>query len=432
MLSSEMRTKLIACRYETNGHDGLSKEQANEEELNCAALATGMKCLPKSKVSLANGNVLHDSHAEVLAIRAFNRFLVDECAELARRGFRSKSQWVRWREQAHCSSGRSEFKNDSTNVSALSKQPFELHDNVRIHMFCSECPCGDASMENIMAAQDDATPWDEAPPLECDLQGRGHFDQLGIVRRKPARADAPVTLSKSCSDKLALKQVTGLLSTIASKLIWPANVYLASLVLPEGQVVPRAVERAWSADGRLRHVIDIDHGTKKAWLEAGYSFHPFSVQATSRNFEFSKTMEPNTDKIQNNSAVPSNLSVVHTANASEILINGVLQGRRQLDPSGASCVSRRKMWSSAVEIVQTIQSIAAQEGPQGIDRNLTDLVDDISRGTYAEVKAKSKTRQEVKRFVQEVSLKGWKRNDGDDDFSRAKYDSTPNSQIESF
>ena len=140
-------------------------------------------------------------------------------------------------------------------------------------------------MENIMAAQDDATPWREVQPPDSDLLGRGHFDQLGVVRRKPARADAPVTLSKSCSDKLALKQVTGLLSTIVSKLVWPANVYLASLVLPEGQIVPTAVERAWGENGRLKPVVDIDHETKETWSEAGYSFQTFSFLATSRSFE---------------------------------------------------------------------------------------------------------------------------------------------------
>ena len=75
-----------------NGIEDLALAQADGEGLTCAALATGMKCLPHSKIPHANGNVLHDSHAEVLAIRAFNRFLVDECEELARKGIGSRSQ----------------------------------------------------------------------------------------------------------------------------------------------------------------------------------------------------------------------------------------------------------------------------------------------------------------------------------------------------
>ena len=59
--------------------------------LTCAALAIGMRCLPHSKLTLAKGNVLHDWHAEVLVIRAFNRWLVDACADLAREGMRGLS-----------------------------------------------------------------------------------------------------------------------------------------------------------------------------------------------------------------------------------------------------------------------------------------------------------------------------------------------------
>ncbi|KAG6029845.1 hypothetical protein E4U41_000259 [Claviceps citrina] len=54
--------------------------------LTCLALATGMKCLPAAKVADANGNVIHDWHAEVLAMRAFNRFLLDECLASAQHG----------------------------------------------------------------------------------------------------------------------------------------------------------------------------------------------------------------------------------------------------------------------------------------------------------------------------------------------------------
>ena len=57
-------------------------------------------------------------------------------------------------------------------------------------MYCSEAPCGDASMELIMAAQEDPTPW--AVPQAVDgnsdaLTGRGYFSELGVVRRKPCK-----------------------------------------------------------------------------------------------------------------------------------------------------------------------------------------------------------------------------------------------------
>lgn len=136
-----------------------------------------MKCLPAAKVPQARGFVLHDWHAEVIAIRAFNRLLLDECLELAACPHKSSS--VLWRRDAHEVSGSQGF------------QPFTICENVKIHMYCSEAPCGDASMELVMDAQEDATPWPLAVPIavaDGDIQslpGREYFSELGIVRRKP-------------------------------------------------------------------------------------------------------------------------------------------------------------------------------------------------------------------------------------------------------
>ena len=365
-----------------------------------------MKCLPQSKLAIAKGNVLHDSHAEVLAIRAFNQFLIDECAELARRGFGSTSQWVRWRQ-------RGQARTDQAHAVTDGKQPFELQDGVDIHMYCSECPCGDASMENVMASQEDSTPWSESSPSPSDLLGRGHFDQLGIVRRKPARADAPPTLSKSCTDKLALKQVASLLSSIVSKLVWPGNVYLSTLILPEAQIIPKAIERAWGTSGRMSPLTKLDNNTTDQLERAGYSFHPFSVKGTTRTFDYSKPTS------KDDTAVPSNLSTLSTPHTSEILINGVLQGRQQSDPRGASSISRRKMWRAVVDTAEQAGEAGARAGEEGelVElTNLPDLVSDVGKGTYADAKMRCATREEVKRTIKKVALHGWRRNEGDDDW----------------
>lgn len=136
-----------------------------------------MKCLPAAKVPQAGGLVLHDWHAEVLAIRAFNRFLLDECLELAV-CLNISSSVLRRREAREISNSKG-------------LQPFTIRENLQIHMYCSEAPCGDASMELVMNTQQDATPWPLAVPVavaEGDLQslpGREYFSELGIVRRKP-------------------------------------------------------------------------------------------------------------------------------------------------------------------------------------------------------------------------------------------------------
>lgn len=85
-----------------------------------------MKCLPASKLAESNGVGIHDWHAEVLAVRTFNRFLLDECASLLRN---EKDSAILRRTST----------NKSTN--GLSVRPFEIRDDVKLHMYCSEAPC---------------------------------------------------------------------------------------------------------------------------------------------------------------------------------------------------------------------------------------------------------------------------------------------------
>ncbi|CAO2653176.1 Nn.00g025870.m01.CDS01 [Neocucurbitaria sp. VM-36] len=357
---------------------------------------TGMKCLPSNKLALAHGNILHDWHAEVLAIRAFNRYLLDQCLLLSTPPYPT-SDFLRQR--------------SSDEQAGLEQHPFAVRDGVSIHMYCSEAPCGDASMELVMDAQEDATPWTSAPPTvasasasspditgvveEAALRGRSNFSVLGAVRCKPSRPDAPPTLSKSCTDKLALHQATSLLSSTNSLLISPKNAYIDTLVLPSSQLVPQACERAFSRSGRLKALTD---DAIKSW-KGGYRFHPFKVRPTSREFAWSRRCIGPAEK-----AVPSNLSAVSTPSWQETLIGGVLQGRKQIDPRGASQLCRRNMWRMALQVV----------GALGVPI----LVDALRKAAYKEVKEdgalanRRQTKEDTKN-----ALKGWVRNVGDDGFS---------------
>lgn len=253
-------------------------------------------------------------------------------------------------------------------------------------------------MELTMAEQEDATPWASQPPVspateEAEMLGRGHFDHLGIVRRKPARPDAPVTLSKSCTDKMALKQVTGLLNGVSSLLVHPEKAYLASLVLPESQCVPSAVERAFSAKGRMASLAG------KQWPGIGYAFRPFKVRTTTKEFDFSRRTGAGMQ------VMPSNLSTLYTPRRQEILINGVLQGRKQLDPKGASCVSRKVLLRSVLDVAVMAGTLASTSA--------------WGKRSYREMKLSKalEEREQVKKLVKTESLKGWRRNEGDDDWA---------------
>ncbi|MCJ1307062.1 hypothetical protein MMC25_000708 [Agyrium rufum] len=343
----------------------------------CVALATGAKCLPAAKVPAANGCVLHDSHAEILSIRLLNYFLIQECHALAQDRHRI-SPYIRWRDEKEQTIHRG-------------LQPFTVKESIKIFMYCSEAPCGDASMELTIQAQEDATPWpvsDEASSegvgMGPTLRGRGSFSELGMVRRKPARGDSPPTLSKSCSDKLALKQCTSLLSSLATLLISPENAYLHRLILPSSQHVPEACERAFGASGRMCLMAD------KTW-PGGFGFRPFQVGSSKRVFGFSR------EAIASRTSDPkvSNLAALKTGNVQETVINGILQGRRQGDIRGASAVSRRRLLQATFEIISLL----------AIPR----LLPTLTAGSYQQVKGlESLTgRRIVKKDVIERSLSGW-------------------------
>ncbi|TFB03464.1 hypothetical protein CCMA1212_004703 [Trichoderma ghanense] len=389
--------------------------------LTCLALATGMKCLPASKLAEAKGVAIHDWHAEVLAIRTFNRFLLDECQTLTEGNSHEHESIL---QSSHCQIIDTE--------TGRSRRPFKVREDVKLHMYCSEAPCGDASMELIMAAQADASPWqlptskpvssgastDSESDSAAQLPGRAYFSQLGIVRRKPARGDAPPTLSKSCSDKISLKQCTSLLSSLVSLFVDPANAYIDTLVLPEPQYSAAACERAFSPTGRMKPVAG------KQW-PGGYAFRPFKVEATSVEFAFSKrAVQARSEAIS-----ASNLAATWSASGfEESILGGVLQGRKQFDVRGASKSSRRQMWIMAKQLSEGLSTPTSIFGTTedaevvseaGNHRALQEHVSSAS--SYQDIKDGPllAERRHVKAQARQLALKGWMRNEGDSGFGIA-------------
>ncbi|KAI1411391.1 adenosine deaminase/editase [Hypoxylon sp. FL1857] len=431
--------------------------QGENDELWCLSLATGMKCLPVSKIPEAQGNILHDWHAEVLAVRAFNRFILEECRALTQGG---SSKFLRRRTSEEIASSNNTDVDRGEGQSEWHGQPFTWKEDVLLHMYCSEAPCGDASMELIMASQEDATPWalpPETPPSNSttssptptspttSLPGRAYFSQLGVVRRKPARSDAIPTLSKSCSDKLALHQVTSLLSSTTALLVDPSHVYLHSLVLPESRYSEAACLRAFSSSpgGRMRSLAN-------STLGGGYAFHPFTAATTTSEFRFSQrsvnlelivTEDAHGHDAKKKAAAgiaPSNLAVAWTSSGLvESTLGGVLQGRKQsAGVKGASFASRREIWSLANNIASSLSCSPIPEEPaaRGVEgeeaegnveaiADISDVFEGIRKAlnskTYGEMKASMllEARRRAKEEARAEALKGWVRNLGDESFT---------------
>ncbi|KAI9001302.1 hypothetical protein BD414DRAFT_404170 [Trametes punicea] len=187
------------------------------EQLKVISLGTGSKCLPEERLP-KRGDALHDSHAEVLARRGAIRWFLEEIGRLSSDCAHYASRWIY-------------------------RQPdgiFALCEDVKIDMYISTVPCGDASTRYLASFQDaemaaliDSAKRPELPPNTAS-RGRDNYSLYGVMRTKPGRADSPPTLSMSCSDKIAVWNVLGIQGALASRVLLP--VYIDRIII--GEVAP--------------------------------------------------------------------------------------------------------------------------------------------------------------------------------------------------
>lgn len=102
--------------------------------------------------------------------------------------------------------------------------------------------------------------------------------------------------------------------------------------------------------------------------------------------------------------LPSNVTAVYTPHFQETLIGGVLQGRKQYDPKGASALCRKSMWDAVEKVHATMGAL---------------MDNALSVACYRELKGVPEldARKRVKGDVRDMALKGWVKNEGDDLFS---------------
>uniref|UniRef100_A0A182SFR4 tRNA-specific adenosine deaminase 1 n=1 Tax=Anopheles maculatus TaxID=74869 RepID=A0A182SFR4_9DIPT len=240
------------------------RKDTNEktENIHVVALGTGTKCLAGNELS-PSGERVNDSHAEVLARRAFLRYLLEQI------------------ENALSDGKESIFEKQTPEASGK----LSLKDGHSFHFFTTHSPCGDASIFEIERDHAFSSPkkprmeqTDEETNVGCCIStteedkrpvgmtggkllqpdsehGDLMMQTVGPVRTKPGRGVR--TLSVSCSDKLARWNVLGVQGSLLMLLL-DRPIYLESVVLCDGTDHSiAAIERAiwgrydgWAKQGK--------------------------------------------------------------------------------------------------------------------------------------------------------------------------------------
>ncbi|GJN88922.1 hypothetical protein Rhopal_001893-T1 [Rhodotorula paludigena] len=222
-------------------------------DAQCVSLGTGLKALPLSRLPV-HGDVLHDSHAEVVARRGFKRWLYMQIGRAVE-------------------AEGGDADGDVLLIERVDGREWQLKSGFNVGMYISTLPCGDASTYylslNAPAGEEaapgspvvasppcvtasatatpgqvhrslaeaaslgmhtarDPSPGLSPPPTGAETistaslgavhRGRASYTSFSILRTKPGRADSPPTISHSCSDKLALWSLLGLQGALLSQL----------------------------------------------------------------------------------------------------------------------------------------------------------------------------------------------------------------------
>lgn len=212
--------------------------EANKScDLQVVAMGTGSKCVGQSQLS-PSGDLINDSHAEVIARRAFLRYLYQQL-EL-------------------CYSGHSSalFTLDP------STKQCNLIKGASFVFFASHTPCGDASIipknDNTTVPEED----EEGPPCKIPklseapdvhrtgakcvdgedpkLPGVG-YHVVGVLRTKPGRGDP--TLSMACSDKMAKWNIMGVQGSLVMNFL-THPIYFSRIIIGKCPFSQEAMARA--------------------------------------------------------------------------------------------------------------------------------------------------------------------------------------------
>ncbi|CAK1598659.1 unnamed protein product [Parnassius mnemosyne] len=347
------------------------------------SLGTGSKCIGACKMS-PEGDIVHDSHAEVFARRGFMLYLYDNIEKAI------------------------VVKQDQESIFQKEKDRFKLRDNLEFIFYSSQLPCGDAS---IMPKTNEDDHGDvvcslkrEAEGNNCDVESKkikletqdihrtgakclpqneqdpkepgANYHLLGRVRTKPGRGDR--TLSVSCSDKMARWIHVGIQGALLDMLLMEP-IYIKHFIFGSG--APYSQESLTRALLK-RNLEDNEDFT--------IPFKPFIYNSTAI-FHLMKSE-------RRSKPAPGSIVIVNCG-IIEVGVHGKRLGvtKRRAHIKNSLCISKYNMYRRFVELLQK-------------DQNLKERLvgeDDVTTIPYNEMKKKSQRYYENWYRVRDSFFKSW-------------------------
>ncbi|RHZ47265.1 hypothetical protein Glove_586g32 [Diversispora epigaea] len=382
---------IVACFWD---------EAREKYYLECVSLGSGLKCLPQNKLSRI-GDIIHDSHAEVLTRRGFIKFLINEL-ELA---IRSESEYFCMKDE---------------------HSPFVLkNSSTSFHMYISQAPCGDASISNLALQQspEDAEiymnsyseSYESHQNIDCNnnnidkttnkfkievvkikdgfRKGRIDYNSYGVLRTKPGRVDSEPTLSMSCSDKIAQWNVVGLQSALLSELISP--IYLSSIIVGD-MFSQKDLNRAFYE--RIQSLTNLPNG---------YLLNKPTVILSAMKFERSKSFLA--ESFPGKNLISLNIATVWIKDwiSAEILISGRKQGATKSKNTGLYSTKTRSSFTK-LNLFQSIELLLNKIPNNNIPSKLRPFIESPHKTyTYYKFKQLCKNYQIAKQTLRSQNFCQW-------------------------